>query len=103
MIMPDKTKITMLNVATDLNGAHDSTSKRGQSASDLGDALTNTLLDVRQISSSERRRRRRRTALSGAKQLVTRDARTAFKLVEVCTHLVLPHQQQECQFSLLSG
>jgi len=87
----------MLNVGTNLNGAHDSAGKGGESAGDLGDTLTYTLLDVRQICPSERRRRRRRrrTVWPGTtKQLVTRDARTAFKLVEVRTHLVLPWQQQ---------
>jgi len=83
----------LVNIGTNLNGAHDAAGKARESACDLRHSLTNSLLDVSQIGPSERRWRwRRRWAVwSGAKQLVTRDARAAFKLVEVCTHLKLQH------------
>jgi len=50
--------MTQLNVGTNLHGAHDSAGEREESAGDLGDALTYTLLDVRQVGPCERWRRR---------------------------------------------
>jgi len=86
--MPQRTRTVQVNVGTDLHRAHDPAGEAGQAAGDLRDPLTNTLLDVGQIGSAERRGGRR-SVWSGAKQLVAGDARAAFKLVEVCAHLVL--------------